>query len=82
MSQNNKKDDIIMKINITPTWEEKQLLALKELYNLRESLRDTIILLNEPYVRDMNESIIDIQGNMTDLYNLLTPISRYIEIEM
>jgi len=71
-----------MKINITSTWKEKQLLALKELYNLRESLRDTIILLNEPYVRDMNESIIDIQGNITDLYNLLTPIARYIEIEM
>ena len=71
-----------MKININSIWKEKQLLALKELYNLRENLRSIIILLNNQYTRDMHESIIDIQDKITSLYNDLTPIAKYIEIEL
>jgi len=67
------------KVNIDPKWKNKQMMVLKELYNFREILGDKLTLLNEPYVRSMNKSIIKIQKQIKEVYNALTPLANFYE---
>jgi len=68
-----------MNITIVKEWKEKQIMALKELYELAESIRYTVTLLNEPYVRKITSDMIDIQNKLTEASDSIVSIQAYLD---
>lgn len=64
-------------ITINLKWKDKQLKAIKELYEFKEEIANKCLLLNEPYVYKINKQLTEVKNKLTDVYNLLIPICQY-----
>lgn len=66
-------------ININPKFKKTQLNVIKELYNFKEDISNKILLLNEPYVNEINDNLLIVKDKLTEVYNLLIPLCQYHE---